>query len=846
MTHTDKLASLQKLPIFSHLPSIAQKLQEHKVLIVKADPGAGKTTGIPLFLHQQYRSILILQPRRLATRLTATRMAAMLDSAVGQQVGYQMRMESRMSDSTRILFITEGTFTRYINSDPLLKEWDLVILDEFHERHLQSDLALSYLMHLRKESRPELGLLVMSATLDTRSLEQFAGAPVIEIRSPSYPIEFRYRPRSIHEDISLAVKRAIEELLADGAVLASGHILVFLAGYSDIARCAQLLESSLGQHRPILPVTANLSDNLQKVLTDSAPPSILLATNVAETSITIPGITAVIDSGFEKVLVGSELEPISQLLTKKNSQASAAQRAGRAGRTAPGVCIRLYSQQDFDQRTQFGIPEIQRTDLSPMILDMARQESANIPLWRSLRWLSPPREETLAYYEKLLQHLGALDQNLKLTPFGFLMSKVSLHPRCAYIFLHAQEMGHGPQGLLYALLISEEIRLEHFPGYFGRCDLAALTDQILQQMKQNRTWNATYANLIQLYDRIAAQTRTPKLKSINNIDEDVLRPLVYTAFADRVGRKRDQRKQSIYHLSAGGEALLSEYSCLKNEPWILAIQLLDAPARLNSPGKAAGRPSAGIQMACAIDPRWLNQDPMKQMSTTTQVEGEGKAKQLFERVSYGDILLKKSPLPSLVSQEQFSANASYEEILAQIRHPESLSDYQKKLSWLGTHGIEHQLPDFSGDFLDLLQHDYAAKLSGETRGKEAALDARDFLRHNLTQEQEYFLSRLFPPQIKLPNGMEIAVDYSGDSPKVQGKIQWFFGIKSHPKICQEKLALTIVLCAPNQRPAQITSDLPGFWQGSYAQVRKELKQRYPKHDWPENPMASSPSFSKKT
>lgn len=837
-----------KFPIDEWLEPIATSLTQHAAVIVKADPGAGKTTQLPPYLLKHFKKILVIQPRRLAAKLTASWIASQRGEKAGSTVGYHIRHDKSWQPSSRLVFVTEGIFSRMLMQDPLLQEWDAVVLDEFHERHIQSDLALALVHHIQQQ-RPELKLVIMSATLDSQQLESWLpDYQLFNIPGRMFPVTTEYSADT-NKPLDEQVAQAVQKLLSDTRI-GDGNILVFLPGRAEIERAEERLLSR-GVQSKIIQLSAELAQNYALITDNLSQRKIILATNVAETSLTIPNITAVVDTGLARQVQRSLQNDLPVLELVKVSQASCTQRTGRAGRTAPGVCIRLFSPMEFAARAAFTSPEIQRLELSQTLLELAATFPHQPQAWRHFRWFETAPDATLTRAETLLTALGALSSDGRIQDYGRSLADLSLHPRLAHMVFQGKRQNIGSVALVAALLIQEGISPKDRQGRanaHGDCDVCVQVEQLLEFAKRRhgaRGESQKFQRVLQAFEPIARSEKLTDLQSVGPWSEDALRQVIFRAFGDRVAKHRPQaQSQSTsalrpFQLAMGQSLMLSPQSTVQHADWLVAIE-----AKESSPDGA--RADGRIYAATAIKPEWLTADPFHMM--TQQVETEFDAKngknKTWQRTYYGKLLFQERLQGSEHEQESTLAARLLKDWPKNFGDITDLTIYHKQLDLLDRYQIAHKMPRFVDEMLELLITHLCETHGDLAKVRQASL--KQAILEQLDEEDRYILSRNCPTQFKLPNGKHIAIHYEEQEPFLEARIQDFFGQQDTPTICGGKHPLLCKLLAPNQRPAQLTSDLRGFWLGSYAVVKKELMRRYPKHAWPDNPLIAEPIVRRKT
>jgi ATP-dependent helicase HrpB len=749
-----------KLPIDDLLPQIVQALcgagPRPADLVIEAPPGAGKTTRVPPALLPHVRGeILVLEPRRLAARMAARRVASELGEKLGETVGYQVRFEDVSGPRTRLRFLTEGVLTRRLLSDPSLKNVSVVILDEFHERHLEGDLALAVLKRLQTTRRPDLKLIVMSATLDAAPVARFLdGCPVLRSEGKLYDLSIEYTPHSpvpLEDQVASALERLLKNTL-------TGDVLVFLPGAAEIRKASRSVARIADRAKLlVVPLHGDLSPAEQdRAVAPASQRKVILSTNVAESSVTIEGVTAVIDSGLARVASDSPWTGIPSLHPQRVSQASATQRAGRAGRTAPGRVIRLYTAEDFHRRPASDIPEILRRELSQMLLYLRWLASPK------LDWLDAPPESALAAAESLLDRLNV-------TPD---MADLPLPPRLAKLVTEATRRGVPAKGCAIAAVLSADER--------GPSDLLALAESEWQPQTR----------------RIFDQLRQ-RFRGRDTAGDDAALQSVLAAFPDRVAR---HRRDGDLLLCSGGSARLPD--C--RHEFLIAVDVEERRDR--------GLPL--VRFAAPVEPEWLLDRAMER--TTLEWNRTAERVEQVTALLYDQLVLEESRGPAPANEESAAllASKAFEVDIGRFVDREALEQLSARAAFAG---IELNVPVA---LVKLCQ--------GRTSFRELA-DA------NLLEAlRPPRLNQLTPDRLALPGGRQVKVHYEqGKPPWIESRLQDFFGLNETPRI--GGAPVVVHLLAPNHRPVQVTTDLAGFWQRLYPQVRRELSRRYPKHKWPEIP-----------
>ena len=852
---------LSPLPIDAYLPNVISAVKSVASTIIKAAPGTGKTTRIPPALISEISGrILVLEPRRLAAKLSALRIASEIGEDVGQTCGYQVRYDSQLSDKTRILFVTEGIFTKFLIDTPKLEGIGAVIIDEFHERHLHTDLALAMVSRLIAGDRPDLKLIVMSATIDTQGLESYLQDPkILIVEGQTFPVTTEHLLRTADKELPLS-GRDLEDRIVNATLQmlqdprCTGNILVFSSGLQEIRKLEQALKARLSADNfAVLPLAADLSAHEQtKVFTPSNHRKIVIATNVAETSVTIPGITGVIDPGLAKIAGHASWSGLPTLEIRKISQASAIQRAGRAGRTAPGLAYRLYSEADFRARSAFSSPEIRRLDLTGLTLEVKMilndSQHAALSLDQAIPWLDSPDQRSVYAAQSLLTQLGALGSNHRLTEIGKQLARLPLGPRLGAIMVCGRELRVGEISTLAAVLMSERL-----VGGRSRNPVSAAHDcDLLYTIEQLQTLDPTIRNRVeQLYRQVARQLGiSPQLPSIKNLSPQALLDFsrsLLAGFPDRVAKRRELdsnksaniNRMKLYNLCLGRGAILSEATVVRDADWLIA---LEASESLNN--LSADR-STLILSASKIDPSLLSLAPGTLSVRRHEIRWVDDAERVdaFDSEFYGQLCVSRDR-SRIVSIEATQVEELLCTKLAE-RWPKPFADdadlksYHARLDFLTSNGIVSNLPEFKDEMFQLL---LSSICEGKRSFKEInSRELADYIEDQMSYEENQCFARLAPLAITNRNGRKLKVYYeSGKHPWTEGMIQDFYGMTATPKLLDGRLPLTIHLLAPNKRPIQVTSDLVGFWRNSYPDLKRELCRRYPRHFWPDDPIAASP------
>jgi ATP-dependent helicase HrpB len=827
--------SLPRLPIDDVLPELLAVLGERASVLLRAPTGAGKTTRVPVAMLDHFRSdglILMLEPRRLAARSAARRMAQERDQRLGDEIGYHVRFERQISWRTRVLVVTPGILLRRLLDDPYLEGVDAVLFDEFHERGLESDLALGLTRLVQQTVRPELRLLLMSATLDVASLRGYLGeCPVVTSEGKLFPIEVRYEPQK-------TVLEGVRGLL-DGT---SGDVLVFLPGVGEIRAESAALEA-LARERDlvVLPLHGEMQPEAQdEALRRHSRRKVVLATNVAETSVTVEGITGVVDSGLARQMLFDPDVGLDRLQLVPISRASAEQRTGRAGRLSPGVCVRLWSEQNQRGRAEQTEPEIRRVDLAGAVLHLLALGEADV---RAFPWPEPPPAASVEQALDLLRRLGAM-QEQQLTQLGQAMARLPVHPRLARLLLEGQRRGAGERAALAAALLSERDPFRGGDGGGGRPPVRSHSvSDVLERVEAMEAFDrgepipsgralvsrAAGEFVVRARDQLVRTVREEdaglSLVPGTDPDEALLRALL-AAYPDRVVKRRDG--DSRRGRMVGGRGVRLHPGCGVTEGELfLAVEVTNDPAE------------ALVRQASSIQRDWL--DPtLVRSGIVTLFDPETEQVVARKRLAYEDLILEETPaaLPAseiVAAELERAALANLARVLPPADSPGGA--FLTRLRCLAEWVPELGLPPVDDAALSLL-------LPEVCRGQRSFVQVRsgwfDVLRGRLSYEQSQALEREAPERLEVPSGSRITLTYEvGRPPILAARIQELFGLARTPTIARGRVPVLLHLLAPNYRPQQVTSDLASFWANTYPQVRKELRARYPRHAWPEDPLSAT-------
>ncbi|MFM8269533.1 MAG: ATP-dependent helicase HrpB [Pseudomonadota bacterium] len=815
------------LPIDSLLPKLLETLQVKKNVILKASPGSGKTTRVPRAILEAsflktHPEIWVLEPRRVAAKYSALRVAEELGEEIGKRIGYQFRFENKTSRETQLKFLTEGMFTRLLLSNPTLEGVGAVILDEFHERHLQTDTALSLVNCLQRTSRPDLRILVMSATLDTTMLAKFLDDPaVLELDARPFPLTTQYQDSLSEKPLELKIKEAIRNGLKNSA---GGDVLVFLPGKSEIRKAIETLKSlpELNDFL-ILPLHGELTKEEQDLaIRPQKKRKIVLSTNLAETSLTIEGVNFVIDSGLERQAAFSWWTGLPSLVTRKISKASAQQRAGRAARTGPGVCVRLYSQGDFESRSPFTTPEILRSDLSQVLLEMKSIGLTELP---EFSWLEAPSPDALKAAEELLFMMGAtVSKGGPLTLLGKQMSKIPAPPRISKLLVEASELGCFEAALHLGALIYDQ----------------ALSSLDALECLQNKS---SFSG-----KRSQEQWRKQFSETLKDNHPEALTLAALKAFPDRVAKRRSDRTQQrsqSHHLelilSSGGTALIpmTAFSLAHEFFVVLDVQETSHPSSFKSKVHA--------RSLLAIEETQLLELPSGLIQESEALHWDENKKKLFSKslLLFGGLTLEeRDSLPSKTPENfQFFFKAATNKKLDTL---EQWSDWVEALSAFAPK--EQIETDLSRSLLcakrlglsELPPKELGEKLSSRAWPELSLASVQsqnwsEIIAECFLENKAHLINGLTPVGLTLPNGRKTTIHYPlNRNPWVESRMQDFFGMTETPSVLEGSLYLTLHLLAPNHRAIQVTQDLKSFWKNQYPDIKKELSRRYPRHAWPED------------
>jgi ATP-dependent helicase HrpB len=805
------------LPVVEIIPQVKSHLSKSNVLLVNAPPGAGKSTILPLVLLQEPflkgKKILMLEPRRLAAKSIAFRMAELLGQKVGETVGYRIRFENQISSRTRLEVLTEGILTRMLHHDNALEEVGMVIFDEFHERNLHADLALALCREAQNILRPDLRIMIMSATLYMPELSHLLQAPSIRSEGRSYPVDIKYTG-----DYDLyMMPEMVSKTVVNASQFHQGDILVFLPGQGEIKKTEAILRKKLTDFS-IHPLYGQLSPLAQQqAITPNrkGKRKIVLATSIAETSLTIEGISVVVDCGFGRNSRFNPKTGLSRLETLRISMDSADQRAGRAGRLGPGTCYRMWSKATQMNMDEFRVPEIMEADLAFLSLDLVQWGIQEV---NSMAWLTPPPAGSLGQAFDLLEQINAIDLG-KITPHGRKIHQIPAHPRIAHMLIKAEELGKTALATDIAAILEERDPLDPDSGV----DINLRIEALRRARRENLSIKG-----INKIEKIAQQYRSLfKINIANgNVDPYETGLLIAYAYPERIASARPGNNAQ-FQLANGKIAMIGHRDDLAHEPW-LAVSHIDAREGI---GK--------IFMASPINPKDLM--PMVKERRIVRWDSKKGGLTAVKNLGIGGLILKSQQLEDLSEEEKIKAISLgirengfqlldfSEEVMQLLFRVNSLRAWNNDVSW----------PDWSPEKLIDTNENWLVPYLGDVKRNDdiKKLGLKHILQHTLEFEKQLELEELAPEKIKVPSGgiRKIAYQKDGSAPVLAVRLQEVFGMLETPKINNGKIPLLLHLLSPGYKPVQVTSDLMSFWSSTYQEVKKELKRRYPKQYWPENP-----------
>jgi ATP-dependent helicase HrpB len=826
------------LPIDDVLPELVEVLAKSDSVVLHAPTGAGKTTHVPPALFQadlaQGKQIVMLEPRRIAARAAARRIADEMGESLGDLVGYQVRFDSRSKTSTRLLTVTDGILVRRLQDDPFLEDVGIVIFDEFHERGLESDVCLAMVRRIQQTVRPDLKIVVMSATLAAEPVSEYLGnSPIVRSEGRQHPVEIEFLRRRDQRPLEQQISAQLPDMLEK----TPGHILVFLPGVGEIFRTARELESLAGKHKlTLLQLYGDLPlDKQDEVLSPSEQRKVILATNVAESSLTIDGVTGVIDSGLARVMQFNHALGLDRLELTPISQASADQRAGRAGRTQPGHCLRLWEQAQHRHRPEFETAEIHRVDLSGIMLQLLVWGESDL---QSFPWYESPHEAAFEHAERLLRLLGAIDDNGP-TKLGKQMSRLPVAPRLARLLIAGHESGLPEKIATVAALLSERTPFRRNSAgtrsqHRGKSDVWELLEAF-EAAERGQTDSPLFGrynrgagkNLRKVSGQLQRllKSRLGPAPARSQSEREIVLQALLAAYPDRLAVRRQSGKPT--GLMVGGRGVkLAPTSVVQEADLFLCIDVDD---------KAA---NALVRLASAVEREWLDESLLERRD---EVFFHPSQKQLMgrRRTYWDDLIIEESPIAVPASDDAADtlfrgAAADWERVFP--KDDRELNAFVARVNFLHEHCPDVGLPALNRAELERVLRDMC--LSCRSFEELRKSDWLGCLQARFDHPQRQQIEELAPQKWQTPSGKQIRIQYeTGQPPVLAVRIQDMFGQQETPRIAGGRIPLLLHLLAPNMRPQQVTDDLASFWKNTYPQVRKDLRRRYSKHAWPEDPLS---------
>ncbi|MEI6880897.1 MAG: ATP-dependent helicase HrpB [Bacteroidota bacterium] len=811
-----------QLPVADIINEVKQHLSENNTLIVNAPPGAGKSTLLPLTLLDavwlQGKKIIMLEPRRLAARSIATRMAELWGDKVGDTIGYRIRFENRVSEKTRIEVVTEGILTRMLHSDNALEHVGLVIFDEFHERSLFADVAMALCREAQQILRPDLRMMIMSATLDMPQLTGLLKCPVAISEGKQYPVEVKYvgdqDPFLLPETTSHTIVKAVKEN--------PGDVLVFLPGEGEIKKCAEFLKGKLTDFA-IHPLYGQLpqKEQIAAIMPNrNGKRKVVLATSIAETSLTIEGVKIVIDTGFARVSRFDPKSGLSRLETVSITKDSANQRAGRAGRLSAGVCYRMWTKATHERLSEHRTPEIMDADLAALVLDMAKWGISHI---EQLTWLTPPPKASISQAIDVLTSLNAIDAKRKITAHGIEIHQLPCHPRIAHMLLKAKQDNAIPLATDIAAVLEERDPLPKDSGIDINLRIEAL-----RRGRQNNSLGNRFTRI----EKVAESYRRMLDAEIDNgpVDDYETGLLLAFTYPERIAFARPGNNAQ-FQLANGKIATAGHRDNLANEPW-LAVAHIDTRDGL---GK--------IFMASPLNPKDLL--PMVKEVEVIQWDTRKGGLIASRDLRIGSIILQSKPIASPSEKHLIEAisNAIKNEGESLLNFDDDFKQLQSRILSVCKWNGHKDWPDVSTSELLLHNMDWLGFYLPKVKKPEdlKKINVSEALYAYLSWEQQQELEKLAPSKIKVPSGSNIGIEYyaNAETPVLSVRLQEVFGMADTPRVNDGKVSVVMHLLSPGFKPVQVTSDLRSFWDNTYFEVKKELKRRYPKHAWPDEPWTAT-------
>jgi ATP-dependent helicase HrpB len=817
-------------PVFDILPAIREKLSQNRLLILQAPPGAGKSTVLPLELLDEPwlkgSNIIMLEPRRLAARAVAMRMSEVRHEQVGETIGYRVRFENRVSKTTRLEVVTEGILTRMLQNDNALEGIGLIIFDEFHERSLHADLALALALQVQQVLRDDLRILIMSATLDGEALASLLKAPIVTSTGRQFPVSFHYQPQTVKEHVSVMVAGGIRKAIKEN----EGDILAFLPGAGEIIRTADLLTM---QNLPVViyPLYGDLNFKKQQEAILPSPTGIrkvVLATSIAETSLTIEGVSIVVDGGYSRVPKFDPRSGFTRLETTRVTKDAADQRAGRAGRLGPGTCYRMWTSSVQSSLIPNRIPEILEADLAPLILELRNWGIQNMS---DLTWITPPPPGAVSQAQQLLQELGAIHDD-GITDRGKEMLRLPTHPRIAHMLLEAKAVNAGTNRDLalaadIAALLEERDPLQKDAG----ADLS-LRIEVLRRWRKGDEVSAEIF-LLDRIERLAFSWRKLFNIPVDNspVSDTEVGKWIMSAYPERVARQIDKYSER-YKMSNGRIAKLPEHDPLHREPW-LAIAQVDAGI---SEGKIfLAAPVTEQDLVLLAEEREIvTWDESRDMVSATR------------EMRLGSVVLSSKPLKEIPKEKRIAliCNIVREKGLSILNWGQDHTTWQARVLSLKQWRPDETWPNVSEEYLLETVEEWLAPFLGDSykRSELQRLDPQMLLSAILPWDLQTRFEQLAPSRLLVPSGSLIKLSYftDGRPPVMEVRLQEVFGLLETPTVNEGRNKVIMHLLSPGYKPVQVTQDLRSFWNSAYREVRKELRSRYPKHSWPDDPFTAQP------
>jgi ATP-dependent helicase HrpB len=809
------------LPVTEIIPLVHEHLSKHNTLIVNAPPGAGKSTLLPLVLLDEPwlsgKKIIMLEPRRLAAKTIASRMASLLGDETGQTVGYRIRFENRVSNKTRIEIVTEGILTRMLHRDNALEDVGIVIFDEFHERNLHADVAMALCREAQQVLRPDLRIMIMSATLNMPQLTALLNAPVAESKGKQYPVEIIYAGESDESLLPELTARTVIKAIKEH----EGDVLVFLPGEGEIRKCEEFLknQTDLLIH-PLYGQLPQQEQFLAIMPNKFGKRKIVLATSIAETSLTIEGICIVVDSGFGRTSRFDPKSGLSRLETLRISKDSADQRAGRAGRLSSGVCYRMWTMATHERLASHKVPEIMEADLVSLVLDMAQWGVNDI---QQLTWLTPPPKNALAQASETLHQLNALENN-KITAHGKQIHRLACHPRIAHMLLMAKESTMVKLATDIAAVLEERDPLPRETGIDINLRIEAL--------RRARNTNGG-GNRFARIEKVAASYRKMLNIEADNGTVDVFETglLLAYAYPERIAFARPGNNAQ-FQLANGKYAMAGHKDDLAHEPW-LAVAHMDLRDGL---GK--------IFLAAPLNPKYLLPMVKEQEMITWDTRKGGII--ATKELKIGSIVLQSKALPAPGEEQIVEAisNAIKSEGANLLEFDETMIQLQNRILSLRKWNPDEEWPEANTPALLSTNKEWLRPYLKNIKKPDdlKKINLAESLFHSLSWEKQEALNKLAPQKLEVPSGSEIKIQYfaNGATPVLSVRLQEVFGLSDTPRLNNGKTSVVMHLLSPGYKPVQVTSDLKSFWNNMYFEVKKELQRRYPKHSWPDDPWTAPP------